>query len=144
MIRLLGIDYGTKRIGLAIGDTETGIASPLRTVEAAGTTVDHVRAVLTAASDYEVDAFVVGLPLNMDGTEGTQAKITRVFGDALAQTTSRPVYYCDERLSSFTARELLEPAELSRKRVKRAENAVAAQVMLQDYLDAQRPPQSPE
>jgi len=135
MIRFLGIDYGTKRIGLAIGDSDTGVASPLKTVIAQGEAGEQVRAVLRAAREYDFDAFVVGLPLNMDDTEGKQAKLTRVFGDALAQAVGRPVHYCDERLSSRTARELLVPAELSRKKAKRAENAVAAQVMLQAFLD---------
>ena len=135
MTVFLGIDYGAKRIGLAVGDTEMRIAAPLKTIDAASKIADQVRAVLTAAADYEVDALVVGLPLNMDGTEGDQAKLTRQFGSALAQATTKSVCYSDERLSSVTARELLQPAELSRKGESRAENAVAAQVMLQAYLD---------
>jgi len=135
MTVFLGIDYGAKRIGLAVGDTEMRLAAPLKTIAAASKIADQVRAVLAAAADYEVDALVVGLPLNMDGTEGDQAKLTRQFGSALAQATTKSVCYSDERLSSVTARELLQPAELSRKGESRAENAVAAQVMLQAYLD---------
>ncbi|MGB2985024.1 MAG: Holliday junction resolvase RuvX [Phycisphaerae bacterium] len=136
MRRLLGIDYGTKRIGLAVGDTEAGIASPLQTIEARGTIADYVSAVLAAANEYDIDAFVVGLPVNMDGTEGGQAKITRKFGDELSRKAGKPMHYWDERLSSFTARELLQPAELSRKKQKAVEDSVAAQVILQGYLDA--------
>ena len=78
MLRFLGIDFGTKRIGLAVGDDSAKLASPLTTIEARGSLVDHVGAVVAVAQDYGVDAFVVGLPKNMDDTEGEQAKITRL------------------------------------------------------------------
>ncbi len=136
MQRYVGIDYGTKRIGLAIGDDDAKIASPLDTVEARGDLADHVRAVLAAAEGYDIDAFVIGLPLNMDGSEGEQAKITRTFGDRLAQLTGSRVHYFDERLSSHAAQELLQPAGLPHKKQRAVENAVAAQVILQSFLDA--------
>ncbi len=136
MLRILGIDYGTKRVGLAVGDTDVGIASPLETIEIRGDIADQIRVVLSATQDYDVGAFVVGLPLNMDGTEGEQAKLTRRFGDVLAHTGGKPVHYWDERLSSHAAQELLQPAELTRKKRKAVEDSVAAQVILQSYLDA--------
>ena len=136
MPHIVGIDYGTKRIGLAVGDTDAGIASPLGTIEVHGDITDQVRAVLSSSQDYDVGVFVVGLPLNMDGTEGEQAKLTRRFGDALAHTSGRPVHYWDERLSSHAARGLLQPAELTRKKRKAVEDSVAAQVILQSFLDA--------
>jgi len=136
MIRYLGIDYGTKRIGLAVGDSMGKLASPLGAVAAKGTVVDHARAVIEYASDYDVDAFVVGLPLNMDDTEGKQSKLTRAFGDELSRSTGLAVHYQDERLSSVSARELLLPAELTRKKRKARLDAVAAQVMLQNFLDS--------
>ena len=80
MQRYLGIDYGTKRIGLAVGDDGTGIASPIETIEAFSDVADLVRRIATVAEEYQADAFVVGLTMNMDGTEGEQAKITRRFG----------------------------------------------------------------
>ncbi len=104
----LGIDYGTKRIGLAVSDSDASIASPLAVIEVRGNLAEHTRAVVAAAREYEVDAFVVGLPKNMDGTESRQAKITRNFADELARTGSKPVHFWDERLSSFTAQELLQ------------------------------------
>jgi len=142
MKRYMGIDYGTKRIGLAIGDDDARIASPLGTVDARGGLADHVQLVLAAAGEYDVGAFVVGMPFNMDGSEGEQAKVTRRFGDGLARESGRPVYYFDERLSSHTAQELLRPAELTRKKQRKTEDAVAAQVILQAFLDAQ--PTGPE
>lgn len=136
MPRYLGIDYGTKRIGLAVGDTDAGIASPLETIAVHGTVARCVQAVLAVAEDYDVDAFVVGLPANMDGTEGEQAKVTRGFGDELARQAAKPVHFADERLSSVAADELLRPADLSRKKRKTVQDAVAAQVILQGFLEA--------
>ena len=136
MKRYLGLDYGTKRIGLAIGDDDAKIASPLNTIEVRGDLASHVQAVLTAVEKYDVDAFVIGLPLNMDGSEGEQAKVTQTFGAELARRTGLPVHYFDERLSSHAAQELLQPAELTRKKRKAVEDSVAGQVILQAFLDA--------
>lgn len=135
--RFFSIDYGKKRIGLAVGDDRVKIATPITTVQARGGVADHVTAVLAVANDYEVDVFVVGLPLNMDDTEGAQAKLTRRFGDALERASGKPVRFFDERLSSHAADELLAPAELTRKKRKSIQDAVAAQVILQGFLDAQ-------
>ncbi|HNQ23136.1 MAG TPA: Holliday junction resolvase RuvX [Phycisphaerae bacterium] len=136
MSRFLGIDYGTKRIGLAIGDTVGRLATPLATLEAPEPPDRQVEAVLTCAREYEVDAFVVGLPLNMDDTEGPQAQSVRRFGTALEAAGGLPVHYCDERLSSLTADELMQGTELTRKQKKRRRDRLAAQVMLQAFLDA--------
>jgi putative holliday junction resolvase len=132
---LIGIDYGAKRIGLAVGDQRAGIASPLVVVQARGDLALQAQSVLQAAADYDVDAFVVGLPLNMDDTEGPAAKAVRQFGAELAKQSNRPVHYFDERLSSVEADERMRPAELSRKKRKATSDAVAAQVILQGYLD---------
>ncbi len=144
---IIGIDYGTKRIGLAAGDTDRRVASPLTTVIAQGDVAAHAQAVLQYADAYDVEAFVVGLPLNMDDTEGPQAKTTRRFGDQLALIASKPVHYWDERLSTFAADELLDTVDLTRAKRKSIQDAVAAQVILQSFLDAQAeqadPPQSP-
>lgn len=138
MIRYLGIDYGTKRIGLSVGDDDVRISSSLQTVEARGDVAAHARALLVIAEDYDVEAFVLGLPLNMDDTEGKQAKIVRRFGDELARVASKPVHYVDERLSSRAADELLSSTDMTRKKKKAVHDAVAAQVILQDFFDAQR------
>ena len=135
MTRYLGIDYGTKRIGLAVGDDVSRIASPVEMVPATGSPADHATAVLRVADDYGVDAFVVGLPMNMDDSEGPQARLTRNFGDAVAAATGKPVHYFDERLSSLAADELLQPAELTRKKKKKRRDSVAAQVILQGFLE---------
>ncbi len=135
MSRFLGIDYGTKRIGVAVGDSTDRLATPVSTIEARGGIDDHVSRVEAVARDYGIDAFVVGLPKNMDDTEGKQAKLTRKFGSALAASSGKPVHYFDERLSSITAEELLQPAKLTRGKRKAVQDAVAAQVILQGFLD---------
>lgn len=136
MTRFLGIDYGSKRIGLAVGDDEGKIASPLHTVNVHPIDAENVKAVVAIGVEYGVDAFVMGLPLNMDDTEGKQAKVTRAFGDKLAEQSGLAVHYFDERLSSVAADELLFPAELTHKKKKAVQDAVAAQVILQGFLDS--------
>lgn len=137
MTRYLGIDYGTKRIGLAIGDDVAKLASPITTLAAKGQFPDHAQTVWTAAGEYSIDAFVIGLPLNMDNTEGKQAKLTRQFGSKLSSLSGKPIHYFDERLSTIEARELLQPAGLTRKKRKAVQDAVAAAVLLQEFLEAQ-------
>ena len=111
MTRYFGIDHGSKRIGLSIGDDQIGIASPLRTLTVAGQVKNQVACVMKVADEYEVDAFVVGLAKNMDDTEGAQAKICRKFGDALSKASGKEVHYFDERLSTHAANALLTRKE---------------------------------
>ena len=92
MTRYLAIDYGTKRIGLAIGDDVDKFASPITTLAATGQSPDHAQTVWSAAQEYAIDAFVVGLPLNMDDSEGKQAKLTRKFGSQLSSLSGKPVH----------------------------------------------------
>ena len=136
MSRYLAIDYGGKRIGLAVCDTETRIAMPVTSVPGAGDAIMDVQTVHVAAGRYDVDEFVVGLPLNMDGTEGPQAKLVRRFGAELKRATNKPVHFWDERLSSVAAQEKLAPAGLTRKKKKARLDRVAAQTFLQDFLES--------
>ena len=138
MTRYLGIDYGSKRIGLAFASDDVDVASPVAMLEASGKMANQVAAVASVASDYDVDAYVVGLPLNMDGTAGPQAELSRRFGDALSRTTGQTVHYFDERLSTKAAEDLLRPADLTRKKLRAVRDAVAAQVILQGFMDAGR------
>jgi len=131
-----GVDYGTKRIGLAISNPEGTIASPLAAVDAAGPPDEVVRRVTDAVTDYDVGGWVVGLPLNMDGTEGPQARLVRTFGAQLAAHTHQPVHFWDERLSSDAADSLMARTHLTHKKKKARRDALAAQVILQSFLDA--------
>lgn len=140
MSRILGIDYGLKRIGLAVGDSALKLCSPLETIPASRELSRQVDDVARIVAEYGAEIIVVGLPLHMDGTEGAQARRTRQFGDALTVRLNQPVHYVDERLSSFAADEALKPAELTRKKKKSVRDAVAAQMILQTYFDHQAGP----
>lgn len=136
MPRVMGIDYGSRRVGLAISDPHGRIASPLKTLDHSGNLDRLAACILHLADEWQVDEFVVGLPLNMDDSEGPQARATRAFGRALQERSDRPVHYWDERLSTHTADALLSPAELTSAQRRRRIDPVAAQVTLQSYLDA--------
>jgi putative Holliday junction resolvase len=131
-----GVDYGSRRIGLAIANPEGTIASPLDVVPGDGPVRTVIARIEDAVADYDVDEWVVGLPLNMDGTEGDQARQARQFAAHLERVTGKPVHLWDERLSSSTADEHLAAADLTRAKKKARRDAVAAQVMLQSFLDA--------
>lgn len=143
MTRYLGIDHGSKRIGLSIGDDQINLATPLQTLTVEGQVKHQVVSVLKIADEFDVDAFVVGLAINMDNTEGKQAKLCRAFGDAISKASGKEVHYFDERLSSRAAEELLQPAELTRKKKKKVLDSVAAQVILQCFLDEQNQSANP-
>ncbi len=138
MSRFLAVDYGTKRIGLAIGDDDTYFASPIKTIAGCGDVRSDATTVEACAAEYDIDGIVIGLPLNMDDTEGPQAKMVRTFGDALETMTDSTIHYVDERLSSVAAEELIRPAGLTRKKKKARVDRVAAQVILQTFLDTRR------
>ena len=138
MSRFLAVDYGIKRIGLAIGDDVTYVASPVKTIAGCGNVRSDAAAVEACAAEYDIDGIVVGLPLNMDDSEGPQAKMVRSFGEALDAMTEHTIHYVDERLSSFAAEELIRPAGLTRKKKRAGADRVAAQVILQSFLDARR------
>ena len=142
MTRYLGIDHGTKRIGLAVGDDASGLASPVGMVDATGEWARQFEKIIAQAEEYGAEAFVVGLPLNMDDTEGGQAKLVRRFGDGLASASAMPVHYFDERLSSIEAEEHLIGTGLSRAKRKARTDAIAARTILQGFLD-QHPPSEP-
>ncbi len=135
MARFLGVDYGKKLIGLAIGDDGLRIASPLDTLAGSGRIEQDARAVLQRAADEGADSIVVGLPLNMDGSVGPQAVLTRNFVAALRKGGAIQVEEQDERLSSFAADEALAAGGLSRKGRASRRDMLAAQMILQAYLD---------
>lgn len=134
-MRYLAIDYGNKRTGLAICDPDETIASPLGVLEGRK---DLARRVAQIARREQADAFVVGLPLNMDGTEGHQAKLVRQFASELCKCSDISVCFQDERLSSFGAEEKLDAAGYSRKRKAGRIDAVAAAEILSAFMEARR------
>lgn len=143
--RYLGVDLGTKRIGLAVGDTEGGIVSPLDVLDAQPTPRANARAILDAAEEYGVDGIVIGLPLNMDGTAGPQAKLSEELAAALRRLAAHlQIHLHDERLTSFAADQQLIERDLTRKKKKARQDALAAAVLLQSFLDARRRETPPE
>lgn len=136
--RLLGIDYGSRHIGLAISDPDRIIATPLEVVDAAGSPAGDAVKIAELARKHDITEFVIGLPLNMDGSEGKQAQITRTMGEALARTTSLPVHFFDERFSTYAADNILREAELNRRERGAHLDKVAASIILQAFIDFHR------
>jgi len=135
MIRYLAIDYGRRRIGLAHGDDDTRIALPHATIDGRNDVTRDARQVADEGGKIEADEFVVGLPINMDDTEGGQAAVTRRFADELARLSGKPVHLQDERLSTAAAHEALDAAGVRGKDRKRLTDRLAARQILQTFLD---------
>jgi putative holliday junction resolvase len=133
-MRYLAIDCGQRRTGLAVGDDETRIATPLRVLEAASPWA-RLAAIARAAGDEQADALLLGLPLNMDGSEGGPAREARALAQQLEQATGLPVRLVDERLSSHEADARLAGRGLTRGKKKQRRDAVAAAVILQTYWE---------
>jgi putative Holliday junction resolvase len=132
--RLMGLDLGTKTIGLALSDVERHLASPLDTIRREKFSKDAA-GLLRRATEFEIFALVVGLPLNMDGTEGPRSQATRAFMRNLSALSAPPYIYWDERLSTAAVtRELIAQ---NASRAKRAEvvDRMAAAYILQGALD---------
>jgi len=131
-MRYLAIDYGMKRTGLAVCDTGETIASPLAVVQGRKDLIQRIQRVVASEG---VEAIVLGLPLNMDGTEGPQARLVQAFGKELGRQLGIPVHFQDERLSSFEAEQRLQEMDLSRAKKKERLDALAAADILQNFLD---------
>jgi putative Holliday junction resolvase len=134
------VDFGTVRIGLAVTDADRIIASPLEVRERQG--ADKDAAYFKAVVEREhVGGLVVGLPLHTTGREGTKADEARAFGKWLGDLTGLPVVFADERFSTAFAESALWAAGLTHKKRKARRDAVAAQVMLQGFIEAGCPPE---
>ena len=136
MKRALGLDLGTKTIGLAVSDELGFTAQGLETLARRGSRQD-LEALQALAAELAVSRFVLGLPLNLDGTEGPRARATRDFGEALAAASGLPVTYQDERLTTQEANRTLLAADVSRRKRKLVVDQLAASLILQGWLDAQ-------
>ncbi len=136
-MRYLAIDLGDKRTGLAVGDDETGLATPAATLPVTlGPAL--VEAIVRMIRDHEVDTLVLGLPLNADGSEGPRAKGTRQFGLTLQAATDVPIFYQDERLTTYAADQRLARTGRTHRQKKAARDAIAAAEILQDFLRERR------
>lgn len=141
--KLLGIDYGTVRVGLAISDPDQKFAFPLETLHRKSRQIDGEH-FLKLLQQEEVTGLVVGLPLHNDGREGIKANEARNFGDWLHNLSGLPVIYWDERFTTLEASSALWQAGLSHKKRKERVDRVAAQILLQNYLDTGSPARAPD
>ena len=131
---IMGLDLGTRTIGTAVSDILRGIATPQHTIRRRKFTLDAAD-LLSLAADRAIGGIVLGLPLNMDGSEGPRAQSTRAFARNLSRLTDLPIAYWDERLSTVAAERALLEADASRKRRAERIDAVAAGIILQGALD---------
>jgi putative holliday junction resolvase len=135
-VRLLGLDIGERRIGVAVSDEKRRIATPLKVLD--GSALANPAPLRTIAEDFEVDGLVIGLPLSLDGSEGPQAARVREVGRRLSEALGLPVAYVDERLSSVQASRAMQDAGVSSKGQRGRLDMVAAALLLQGYLDSMR------
>ena len=139
MKRKIALDVGDVRIGVAVSDLLGITANPRETyVRKKGDTNADIAYFCEDAKREEADAFVLGLPKNMDGTEGDRAVVTRQFGDILQEASGLPVLYQDERLTTVSAERMLIDADVRREKRKKVIDKVAATIILQSYLDSHR------
>jgi putative Holliday junction resolvase len=141
-MRWLGIDYGEKRIGLSYGDA-LGVAVPMPALTAA-TAEKRQRALAALVRTRNITDFVLGLPLNMDGSAGPKAKETEAFAAKLRADFGLPVHFVDERLTSYEAEETIPKARRRAVRTSGLIDSRAATLILQDFLDQKIPPPAKE
>lgn len=134
---LAGLDLGTKTLGVAVSDGLRSVASPLTTIRRSKFTAD-AQALLKIATDRALVGLVLGLPRNMDGSEGPRAQSTRAFARNLERLTPLPIGFWDERLSTVAAERALLEGDTSRKRRAEVIDQVAAGYILQGALDRLR------
>jgi putative Holliday junction resolvase len=134
---LLGLDLGTRTIGVAVSDAGRRIASPLKVIRRSKFTADAA-SLLAIAAEHEISGIVLGLPLNMDGSEGPRAQATRAFARNLMQRTPLPIAFWDERLSTAAVTRTLIEADRSRARRAELVDKMAAAYILQGALDRLR------
>ncbi len=137
MNRILGIDFGPARTGLALSDESQTLASPLPAWERRNKMelAEHLQALI---SEYQIERIVLGFPRNLDGSEGEMAQEVSALKEKLAQSLGIEIVLWDERLSSVSARRHLKEHRISTKRKKSVVDTISAVLILQSYLDGQK------
>lgn len=138
-MRVMGLDYGDKTVGVAISDELLVTAQPIETIERERAnklrkTYQRIEALI---SEYSVEKIVIGRPLNMNGTEGERVETTRVFADELSKRTGLEIIEVDERLTTVEANRILEETGVANSARKEYIDKMAAAIILQSYLDLQ-------
>ena len=138
-MRYLGIDLGSKTIGLAMSDTTLTIASTYKTIffknEDYNSTIEEIMNII---KEYNITKIILGLPKNMNNTLGERAEITLKYKELLEKNTNIPIVMFDERLTSVISNNILIEADISRKKRKKKVDSIAAQIILQDYLNKEK------
>ena len=138
-MRYLGIDLGSKTVGLAMSDTTLTIASTYKTIffkdEDYNSTINEIKDII---KEYNITKIILGLPKNMNNTLGERSEITLKYKELLEKSTDLPVIMFDERLTSVISNSILIEADISRKKRKKKVDSIAAQIILQDYLNKEK------
>jgi putative Holliday junction resolvase len=134
-MRIAGIDYGTVRVGIALADTEVGIATPFETLTRQTPALDAEYFVRLATVE-QIGRFVVGLPIHLHGGESEKSAEARAFGQWLGEATGVPVDYFDERFTTAEADQVLGSAKLTKKKRQARRDQLAAQIILAAYLES--------
>ena len=138
-MRYLGIDLGSKTIGLAMSDTTLTIASTYKTIffknEDYNSTIEEIMNII---KEYNITKIILGLPKNMNNTLGERAETTLKYKELLEKNTDIPIIMFDERLTSVISNNILIEADMSRKKRKKKVDSIAAQIILQDYLNKEK------
>lgn len=138
-MRALGVDLGTKRIGLAISDSAGRVATPITVIQRSSDPMVHRRAIADEVTEWEAEIVVVGLPTSLDGTCGPAAEAALAECAAMDDHLSVPVATYDERLTTVVAQQHLQAQGVSTREQRKMVDAVAAAVMLQGWLDHREP-----
>lgn len=134
-MRYLAIDIGQRRTGFALGDSELGLVQPLEVVEHARAE-DVLEVIASVVREHEPDELVIGLPINMDDTEGPAAERSRAIADQLTASTGLKIHLQDERLTSFEADSRMARSGRTHAEKKRVRDAIAAATLLEDYFSS--------
>ena len=136
-MRILGLDYGSKTVGVAVTDALGLTAQPLETIKRREENIlrKTFRRIEELVKEYEVTEIVVGLPLNMNGTESERSLAARQFGALLSRRTGLPVYFEDERLTTAEAEEILLSGGIRKDEMKTYVDKIAASLILRSYME---------
>lgn len=134
-MRLLGLDVGDRRIGVATADTEVQMAFPLTVLERTGQLAQDIDRIASLCAEEMADMVVVGMPVLMSGETGEQAEKTQAFAEALRARVNVPLETIDERLTTWEAEAMLREMNYSSKEIKKRVDSAAAAIILNDYLE---------
>ncbi len=139
MTRILSLDIGKRRIGIAVSDPLGFVARPVQTLQAFSLNVD-VAYIAQLAGELDAELIILGDPIHMSGDPSMMSRRARKYGDLLAQQTGLPVVYWDERLTTVEAQRILQDSGVQPRQARQQIDAVAAAVILQSYLNTKKPP----